>query len=103
MSENRVQVTRDEQSKVIEDLSGVSQKDALDDFLRLLRGEEGVETVGTDYLKTQALVQLAEKSSELNQKEGVQSSHALLPGYQSLLVQPRLTRVCCPESRQFAL
>jgi predicted dehydrogenase len=67
VSENRAQVTRSKESRVIEDFSDVSQEDALDDFLRLLRGEEGVETVGTDYLKTQALVHFAEKSSELNQ------------------------------------
>jgi predicted dehydrogenase len=67
VSENRVQVTRGEESRIIENFSDVSQEDALDDFLRLLRGEQGVETVGTDYLKTQALVHFAEKSSELNQ------------------------------------
>lgn len=67
-------------SQTFADVSSDRSCGPLDDFLLLLDGKEGIESTGTDYIKTQALVYYAKQSCDCNQAIDIQLPQACETG-----------------------
>jgi predicted dehydrogenase len=61
--DKEIYITKDGETRHVNDLSGVDETDTLDEFIASLQEGREAETSGKDYIKTQALVHFAKLSS----------------------------------------
>lgn len=62
-----IRVTRNGETRVIDDMTGIDESDTLDEFLASLRENRESESSGADYLKTQCMVHYAKLASSQGQ------------------------------------